>query len=234
MVYFNLIALNHNKNSESQNQIMNLVIYTILIIVAILVITSFLWRLASSRIEIPCPSWLGWMVEMDNPLSKIHAASQIVLNANIQPGMTVIDAGCGPGRVTIPLAKAVGQNGTVAAMDIQQEMLNKVNAKAKIENLTNIKFIHAALGENKLESNSYDRAFLVTVIGEIPHKKEALREIFNALKPGGTLSITETLFDPHYQRLKLMQDLAKSIGFEQQNLFSDIFSYQLVLQKPLN
>jgi len=40
---------------------------------------------------------------------------------------------------------------------------------------------------------------LVTVLGEVPDREAALREIFDALKPGGILSVTEIIFDPHFQ-----------------------------------
>lgn len=212
---------------------MKYIMYIILIIFALIILISLGWRLASYRIEIPCPSWLAWMVEMDNPLSKINRSAQIINHADIQAGMTVIDIGCGPGRVTIPLAHKVGQNGHVVALDVQQEMLNKVAQKAQAENLANIEYVQANLGENKLHPNTFDRALLVTVIGEIPHQKAALQEIFNILKPGGTLSVTEIIFDPHYQRLKSIQNLAKEIGFDEKNLFSDLFAYHLVLEKPI-
>ena len=44
-----------------------------------------------------------------------------------------------------------------------------------------------------------DSGVLVTVLGEIPHKPQALREIFGALKPVGILSVTEVLPDLDYQ-----------------------------------
>jgi cyclopropane fatty-acyl-phospholipid synthase-like methyltransferase len=43
----------------------------------------------------------------------------IVDRLDLQPGMAVLDVGCGPGRLTIPIARQVGQQGEVVAMDIQ-------------------------------------------------------------------------------------------------------------------
>ena len=36
------------------------------------------WRLSSRRHSLPCPSWLGWMVEMDNPFTKANRAQTII------------------------------------------------------------------------------------------------------------------------------------------------------------
>lgn len=146
--------------------------------------------------------------------------------------MKILDAGCGPGRLTIPLAKAVGPNGHIVAMDIQTSMLMKVQKKAKNENLKNIEFLHGALGEKKLSPNQFDKAFLVTVLGEIPDQKEALMDIFNALKPNGILSITEIIFDPHYQTIDSVLKITSLIGFQEKERFGNWIAFTLLLEKP--
>jgi ubiquinone/menaquinone biosynthesis C-methylase UbiE len=78
-------------------------------------------------------------------------------------------------------------------------MLRRAQEKARAAKVTNIRFLEAAVGEGKLPRDRFDRALLVTVLGEIPDRERALREIFDALKPGGRLSVTEVIFDPHFQ-----------------------------------
>lgn len=94
-------------------------------------IITLIWRLSSRRHSLPCPSWLGWMVEMDNPFTKVNRARVIVGLLELMPGMKALDAGCGPGRLTLPLAEAVGPQGEVTALDIQEEMLARVRAKVQ-------------------------------------------------------------------------------------------------------
>src|SRR5262245_2851536 len=149
------------------------------------------WRLASRRRSLPCPVWLRWLVEIDNPFTKTNRAEVIVGHLGLKPGMTVLDVGCGPGRLTIPMARRVERDGCVVALDIQQGMLRRAEEKARSARLTNVCFTRGGAGEGHLARACADRAVLVTVLGEIPDRDAALREIFDALKPGGILSVTE-------------------------------------------
>ena len=194
-------------------------------------IIFLVWRFASNYYSLPCPGWLSWMIERDNPFVKVHHASQIIEHLNLHPGMLVLDAGCGPGRVTIPLAKSMNKNIEVVAMDIQASMLGRVIKKSKKENLTNIQFLQVGLGKNTLEKNKFDRVILVTVIGEIPNQESAIKEIFKTLKPGGILSITETVFDPHYQSIKSILQMTEKIGFHERNRYGNFVAYTINLEK---
>lgn len=207
------------------------VLYLIFGLIIFLTLTAIIWRFSSRRMSLPCPAWLGWLVELDNPLTKINQAATIIHHLNIQPGMTVLDVGCGPGRLAIPLAHKVGPKGEIVAMDIQTGMLDKVKKKAQVENLTNISFFHSGIGVKKLKNEYFDRALLVTVLGEIPNREMALKEIFDTLKPGGVLSITEIIFDPHYQRFNTVLQLTSAIGFRKREVFKDRFAFTLNLEK---
>lgn len=189
-------------------------------------------RLASRRISLPCPSWLSWIVELDNPLAGSQKAEDIVRRLELQPGMRVLDAGCGPGRVTVPLARAVGTTGEVVALDVQAEMIRKAKEKTAAAGLENITFVNAALGKDTLGLDRFDRALLVTVVGEIPDRKSALAEIFRALKPGGILSVTELIFDPHYQSRKTILKLTAETGFREKAFFGNRMAYTLHLERP--
>jgi ubiquinone/menaquinone biosynthesis C-methylase UbiE len=207
-------------------------VYVGLGVVGLILLTAFGWRFASRRSSRPCPTWLGWMVELDNPFARSNRAANIIKPLDLQPGMTALDVGCGPGRLTIPLAQRVGPQGEVLAMDIQAGMLERVRAKAQAANLTNIRFLQAGAGEGKLERGHYDRAVLVTVLGEIPDREGALREIVGALKPGGILSVTETVFDPHYQRRSTVLRLASAAGLVQKGFSGNWLAFTLNFEKP--
>jgi len=175
---------------------------------------------------------LRWMVELDNPFTKTNRAGFIVEHLELAQGMTVLDAGCGPGRITLPVAEQVGDQGHVVAMDIQEGMLSRVRDKARQRGLANIEFLHAGLGHGKLETGRFDRALLVTVLGEIPERLDAMRELFDALKPGGILSITEVIFDPHFQRRSTVSRLAVEAGFEVKNISGNAIAFTMNVHKP--
>ena len=203
----------------------------IITVFAVFIGISIVWRLLSRFCIIPCPSWLGWLVELDNPFTTINRAKTIIEHLQIKPGMHLIDVGCGPGRLTIPLAQAVGSRGLVTAMDIQQEMLNKVRVKAEAVPLTNIVYLNAGVGQGRLPQNTFDCALLVTVLGEIPDQKKALQEIARALKPGGILSVTEVIFDPHFQRQAVVRHLADEAGLHEHACYGSWYAYTLNFKK---
>ena len=200
--------------------------------VGLILLLALAWRYASRRSSLPCPTWLGWLVELDNPFAQCHRASNIVQRLALQPGMKVLDVGCGPGRLTIPLAQQIGSQGEVLAIDIQPGMLRRAQAKAEAAKLNNIRFLQIGVGEGKLERSQYDRALLVTVLGEIPDRQAALREIAEALKPCGILSVTEIIFDPHFQGRDTVLRLASVVGLREKEFFGNRFAFTLNLEKP--
>lgn len=205
--------------------------YALLSLAGLTVLIFIAWRLASRRQSLPCPVWLRWLVELDNPFTKTNRAAFIIEHLEIEPGMTVVDVGCGPGRLAIPAAKQVGPLGRVVAMDIQQGMLSRTQQKAGVADLGNIEYLQAGAGEGKLGQEQFDRALLVTVLGEIPDREAALREIFEALKPEGVLSVTETMFDPHYQSRRSVTRLAEAVGFRERAFFGNRLAYTLHFEK---
>lgn len=210
---------------------MTVSLVVLLAIVAILLVATT-WRLAARRQSLPCPVWLRWFVELDNPFTKTNRAAFIVETLALSKGMTVLDAGCGPGRLTVPLARSVGPAGRVVALDIQPGMLARAKAKTAAAGYTNVEFVAAALGDGTLPVEHFDRAVLVTVLGEIPNRAAALAELFRALKPGGILAIVEVIFDPHFQSRNTVTGLADSTGFRERAFFGHRWAYVIHFEKP--
>lgn len=77
-------------------------------------------------------------------------------------------------------------------------MLEEVKKRVAAKHLENVQILLSRIDQDELEKNVFDRALLVTVLGEISDREAALHQIFAALKPGGLLSITEVIPDPHY------------------------------------
>lgn len=208
------------------------VLNAVLIAFVAIVVIAVLWRLCSHRQSLPCPVWLRWLVEIDNPFTKTNRAAFIVDTLTILPGMSVLDAGCGPGRLTVPLARAVGPTGRVVALDIQEGMLARARTKAEAAAVANVEFVAAGLGEGRLPTDYFDRAVLVTVLGEIPDRSAAFAELFESLRPGGLLAVVEVIFDPHFQTRAAVTNLALSSGFRERAFFGHRFAYVVHFEKP--
>ena len=197
---------------------------------AILALAAWFGGRALSRHRaFPCPACLSWLV--DNPVARRRARAVLAL-LKLAPGMSVLDAGCGPGRLAVPIAAAVAPGGRVLAVDMQARMLERAKAKAAAARVGNIDFLQAGLGEGKVPAGRFDRALLSWVLGEILDRPAALREVFAALKPGGFLLVSEVMADPHYQPLARVKALAGGCGFRPGAYHGSRFQYSLVLEKP--
>lgn len=117
----------------------------------------------------PYPVWLSGL--LDNAVTeRLSGTTTLLERAGVVQGMRVLDAGCGPGRLTIPLARRVGAAGEVVALDVQEGMLDRVRRRTSKQGLSNIRTLQASLGANQdvaeLRAAGFDRALLVTVLGE--------------------------------------------------------------------
>jgi hypothetical protein len=73
---------------------------------------------------------------------------------------------------------------------------------------------------------------LVTVLGEIPDRKTIMKEIFDSLKPGAWLSVTEAIADPHFQRRTVVDEHAIAVGFYEKGFFGNKISFTVIFEKP--
>lgn len=111
----------------------------------------------------------------------------------------VAEFGCGYGTFTIPASNVI--KGTIYAIDIEQERINRVIERVHDENLDNIQtmlrdFVHKGSG---LESESVDYVMLFNIIhAEDP--EDLLKEAYCILRPKGKLGITHWNFDPETPR----------------------------------
>lgn len=170
----------------------------------------------------PCPAALSWLVH--NPLRRRYMRP-ILDRVGIQTGECVLELGPGPGAFTVDAARRVGSEGSIIAVDIQPEMIAQVEERVREANLSNVETHVASAYELPLENESVDRAFLVTVLPEIPDQNRALAELRRVLKPGGRLSITEEFMDPDYPFPAETIRRVEAVGFELEQRFGNFWVY---------
>jgi ubiquinone/menaquinone biosynthesis C-methylase UbiE len=128
---------------------------------------------------------------------------------NIQPGQTVCDMGCGNGFYTLPIARLVGEKGTVLGVDIQPEMLHMLQERAKEAGLTNIKPVSGTQVDPQLEPESVDLILLVDVYHEFSHPAEMLAAMAKSLKPGGRIALAEFRLEDRNVPIKRLHKMSK-------------------------
>ena len=180
-------------------------------------IGSLWWRRASYRHSLPCPTWLAWSLQ--GPLMDRVLGTQTTLDRiDLRPGQRVLEIGPGPGRLLVPAARRVLPGGQVAGLDIQPGMLERLQAYATREGISNLLAVLGDATQPHFPPASFDVIYLCTALGEIPDRPAALRCCYDALKPGGRLSITELFPDPHYESRSTLQQLTGAAGFRLQTV----------------
>ena len=170
----------------------------------------------------PCPAALSWLVH--NPLRRRYMRP-VLDRVGIQPGERVLELGPGPGAFTVDAARRAGSEGRIIAVDIQPEMIVRVEERIREAGLANVETHVAGAYDLPLESESVDRAFLVTVLPEISDQNRALAELWRVLKPGGHLSITEEFMDPDYPFPFETIRRGEAAGFEMVRRFGNFWVY---------
>src|SRR4051794_29603963 len=134
-----------------------------------------------------------------------------------QPGEQALEIGPGTGYYSLDVAGRLG-DGKLAIFDIQQEFLDHTVRAGTERGISNIEPARGDAQHLPYQDESFDAAYLVTVLGEIPDQVAALRELRRVLKPSGRLVVGETFVgDPHVVMFARLLERAEDAGlrFEQ-------------------
>jgi ubiquinone/menaquinone biosynthesis C-methylase UbiE len=128
-------------------------------------------------------------------------------------GERILEVGPGPGIHALPIARNLVPGGVLDALDIQPEMLDHLKRRAEKAGITNIVTKQGDAQSLPYPSGTFDGAYMIGTLGEIPDAAAALRELRRVLKTGGRLVIGEAFIDPDYVSLPAVEEKAKAAGF---------------------
>lgn len=139
-----------------------------------------------------CPWWLGYLLA--SPIRRMMHNPDRILQSYVQPGMRVLNVGSAMGYFTLPMARLVGVQGRVVAVDLQEKMIRSLLRRAKRAGLasqieTSI-CSSTSLGIDDLDG-SMGFALAFAVLHEMPDIGSALASIARSLRPGAQLLIAE-------------------------------------------
>lgn len=120
----------------------------------------------------------------------LRPPEQVLREAGVKPGMTVVDFGCGPGGFSVAAARLVGPAGQVYAVDINPLALASVQRSAERRDMQNIRTMHGGTLD-EVPGSSADIVLLYDILHDFPHPAPVMQGIHRVLKPGGLLSVSD-------------------------------------------
>jgi SAM-dependent methyltransferase len=105
-------------------------------------------------------------------------------------GMRLIDCGCGPGSITLDLARAVAP-GEAIGVDLRETAVRQACALARERGIENVAFHAATVYQLPYADGSFDAAFACAVLQHLAAPVAALKEVRRVLKPGGVIGIAD-------------------------------------------
>ncbi|MCB0326589.1 MAG: methyltransferase domain-containing protein [Bdellovibrionales bacterium] len=126
----------------------------------------------------------------------------------------ILDLGCGPGFASMELARSIKAGGKVTALDSTLEYLEFLKQKIQKENISNLHTLHSPIENAPFENEQFDGVFARMVLLFIKDLEQALEKIFQSMRPGGRLAISDFhsyrssfIMSPHSPKLEKILDI---------------------------
>jgi len=117
--------------------------------------------------------------------SQLHPPAEALAMLDLHPGQVVADVGCGPGFLTIPIARLVQPGGRVFAVDIRPEMLALLRGRLAAEEIAHVRPVLSQESLLPLHGESCGRVLATFLLHELEDPAAFLRELRRVLRPGG-------------------------------------------------
>ncbi|HXI17623.1 MAG TPA: methyltransferase domain-containing protein [Chloroflexota bacterium] len=128
-------------------------------------------------------------------VTRVHAGRTAARDAafflpHVRPGMRLLDVGCGPGTITLGLAKAV-RPAEVVGVDAVQTVLEDARQTASSKRVANVRFEQADAYKLPFPDRSFGAVFAHTLLEHLREPQRALAEMVRVLSPGGMIGLRD-------------------------------------------
>ena len=130
----------------------------------------------------------GWLERPER--ERQERTDLLIAGLSLSDDFVVADIGAGTGYFTFPVAQRVPR-GKVFSVDIQPEMLARVERRKALENVANVETVLGEEDDPKLPAKEIDLAFIVDAYHEFSFPREMGERLKESLKPGGRLVLVE-------------------------------------------
>lgn len=186
-------------------------------------------RLASRRNPEPMPHAMRWVLL----LPRGHSPRRLLTLLQPRPGERILEVGPGIGVHAIPVARALSPGGRLFAVDLQGAMLDDLARRAWIAGANAISTQWGNAEHLPYADQSFDAAYLICVLGEIPNRSVAFAELRRVLKQEGRLVIGEMAADPDFISQGELSDLAEDAFFKIERVLGSGWCYLTRLRPHL-
>lgn len=147
------------------------------------------------------------------------------------PEEQILEIGPGTGYYALDVASRL-DGGKLAIFDIQQKFLDHTVRAGAQRGISNIEPMQGDAQRLPYADESFDAAYLVTVLGEIPDQDASLAELRRVLKPSGRLVVGETFVgDPHVVRFGGLRERAERAGLRFERRIGSPLGYFALFRK---
>jgi ubiquinone/menaquinone biosynthesis C-methylase UbiE len=156
-----------------------------------------------------CPYGQRFWVEAPHPFITRPRLRDVLAPA---PGQRLLEVGPGTGYYALSVARWIAPDGQLDVFDLQQAMLDHTLRRASEQHIANIVATQGDARALPYEDATFDAAYLVAVLGEIPDQEAALHELARVVKPGGRIVVGELFGDPHWVSPRRLRERAERAG----------------------
>ena len=157
-----------------------------------------------------CPWWYAFA--FDNWFRRVLLRPEKMFEPYVRPGMTVLDVGCGMGVNAIALARMVGDQGRVIAVDLQQKMLDVLEKRAERAGVAQRISAHRCEPDSIGIDTEVGFAVAFWMLHEAPDAASFLGQVRSCLCPGGKLLVVEPRAHVSAEAFQEMLAAAKAAG----------------------